>query len=481
MERLNFSAMYYRMKKVGFLLLAISLLKVNHAQTISGRLATAFALFEKDSQLKSGIASLYVLDAGSGKVVFEKNGAIGLAPASTQKIITSAAAYEILGKDFRYKTEFSYSDAPGEDKVSAGIYIKPSGDPTLGSWRWRSTAEDSVLQRVTKAFKQNGFNTCNAFIVNATGWEGENIPGGWMWDDIGNYYGAGAEVMNWRENQYDLVMKSGKAVGDSVRIVNTIPALHNYKFISNVTSAAKGTGDNSYIYFPITSNTAVVRGTIPVNEERFTISGAMPSARVQFLAMLADMLSSSGNKKEWAHLTINKFSKDKPPQKITLFHTEASPPLDSISYWFLKRSINLYGEALTKTIAAKAGKTATTQNGVNTIRSYWRDRNIGIGETELNMADGSGLSPLNRVTTHAQVSILRYAKAQSWFDSYFAGFPEYNGMKLKSGTINGVKSFCGYHNSRDGKSYIIAFIVNNYNGSSSALVQKMYTVLDVIK
>jgi D-alanyl-D-alanine carboxypeptidase/D-alanyl-D-alanine-endopeptidase (penicillin-binding protein 4) len=54
-------------------------------------------------------------------------------------------------------------------------------------------------------------------------------------------------------------------------------------------------------------------------------------------------------------------------------------------------------------------------------------------------------------------------------------------MKIKSGTINGVKGFCGYHTAKDGKEYIFSFLVNNYNGSASALVQKMYKVLDVLK
>jgi D-alanyl-D-alanine carboxypeptidase/D-alanyl-D-alanine-endopeptidase (penicillin-binding protein 4) len=97
------------------------------------------------------------------------------------------------------------------------------------------------------------------------------------------------------------------------------------------------------------------------------------------------------------------------------------------------------------------------------------------------MTDGSGLSPLNRVTTNAQVKILQYAKMQSWFSGYYDAFPEYNGMKMKSGTISGVKGFCGYHRSKKGQEFIFSFLVNNYNGSSSALVQKMYKVLDEFK
>ncbi len=51
---------------------------------------------------------LYVIDAKTGKVVFDKNSQIGLAGASTQKIFTATTAFELLGKDYRYKTDLGY-------------------------------------------------------------------------------------------------------------------------------------------------------------------------------------------------------------------------------------------------------------------------------------------------------------------------------------------------------------------------------------
>src|SRR5215207_4351779 len=78
------------------------------AQTVTQKLQKAFTTFEKDSQLKHAVSSLYVIDAKSGQVVFDKNSPIGLAPASTQKIITSITAFDLLGKEYRYKTEFGY-------------------------------------------------------------------------------------------------------------------------------------------------------------------------------------------------------------------------------------------------------------------------------------------------------------------------------------------------------------------------------------
>ena len=153
--------------------------------------------------------------------------------------------------------------------------------------------------------------------------------------------------------------------------------------------------------------------------------------------------------------------------------------LDSIVYWFNRKSINLYGEALIKTIALKEKAKGETDEGVNLLKIFWKGQ--GIPSTELNMVDGSGLSPLNRVTTRAQVKVLQYAQKQAWYGGFYNSLPEFNGMKMKSGTIRGVKGYTGYHKSKDGTEYIFSFLVNNYNGSASALVQKMYKVLNVLK
>lgn len=440
------------------------------AQTLNQKLQKAFATFEKDSQLKHAISSLYVIDANTGQVVFEKNSQIGLAPASTQKIITSVTAFELLGKDYRYKTEFG---SCLDTEKSMCLWINPSGDPTLGSWRWESTKEKRIIDSIFIRLKSN--LKIEGIVVNGIGWNAEQIPDGWIWQDIGNYYGAGAAKFNWRENQYDLIMKSGKNIGDEVEIVSTEPTLYSNNLQSKVTSAAKGSGDNSYIYIPSTTSNAIVRGTIPVGENRFTISGAILNPAHQFNKTFADSVK---NKFNW---TVKELSVIDSPllERPTLFYTYYSPSLDSIIYWFNKKSVNLYGEALIKTFAYEKYRFGATDSGVAIVKKFWKEK--GMDEDEINIVDGSGLSPLNRVTTHAQVEILKYAKTKGWFPYFLNALPEYNKMTMKSGTIRGVKGFCGYHKARNGKEYIFSFLVNNYNGSASALVNKMYKVLDILK
>jgi D-alanyl-D-alanine carboxypeptidase/D-alanyl-D-alanine-endopeptidase (penicillin-binding protein 4) len=129
---------------------------------------------------------------------------------------------------------------------------------------------------------------------------------------------------------------------------------------------------------------------------------------------------------------------------------------------------------LAKTIGLEKKKEATTEAGVNTIKAFWKDK--GIEPTSINMKDGSGLSPQNRITAEALAKVMQYARLQTYFNSFYNALPEFNGIKMKSGTIGGVKSFTGYVNG-----YTFAIVVNNYNGSTSEVVRKMYRLLDLLK
>jgi serine-type D-Ala-D-Ala carboxypeptidase/endopeptidase (penicillin-binding protein 4) len=458
--------------KFNFVFIFLLLPFISAAQRVEDRLQKAYQQFESDEQLKHAISSLYVINAKSGEVVFDKNSQVGLAPASTQKIITAATAFELLGKDYRYKTALGFT----EDK---NLYVIPSGDPTLGSWRWDSTDEQKTIQRFVSAIKASGIRSYRSVVIADEKWNAESTPDGWIWQDIGNYYGAGAGGINWRENQYDVILRSGKAIGSPVEVMATKPDLYAIHFKSDLKAAAKGTGDNAYIYLPVNSSQARIRGTIPVEENSFKISGALPSPEHQFIMTLSDSLNKIKIKGEFPGKGSPKSEKTKEEIKYTELYSSVSPSLDSIIYWFLKRSINLYGEALVKTFAIEKNKIAATEEGLDILKDFWKAK--GLDPDELNIRDGSGLSPLNRVTTHAQVEVLKYAKKQPWFAYYYDAFPEFNNMKMKSGTISDAKGFCGYQVSKDGSEYIFSFLVNNYSGRSSTLVNKMYKVLDVLK
>jgi len=79
------------------------------------------------------------------------------------------------------------------------------------------------------------------------------------------------------------------------------------------------------------------------------------------------------------------------------------------------------------------------------------------------------------------VNALLYAQRQTWYQNFYNALPLYNNMKLKSGSINNVRSFAGYCTASNGRKYIVATIVNNYDANKGNITPKIFKVLDALK
>ncbi len=447
------------------------------AQDVKSKFNAAYKKFASDTIFKHASISLLVINSSTGKAIASVNAETGLAPASCQKVITASTSFELLGHNYSYKTTLGYTGKIVNGVLNGNIIIKGSGDPTLGSWRYFQTTEENIISEFRKAISREGINEINGHIyADESAWKGEVIPDGWIWEDIGNYYGAGARALNWRENQYDIFLKSGRNIGDTVTFVNTIPTfVEGLRPAVVATAAGKGSGDNTYIYIPENNKDTYVRGTIPIDENNFSVSGSMPQPAKQ----LALTLEASLKKEPIETVAMNYPDEAKNFDPVHSFYTHNSPGLDSIVYWFLKKSINLYGEALTKTLAYQFTKVGSTDSGVNVIKNFWNRK--GIEPSAINIIDGSGLSPANRVTASTLVTVLQYAKKQSWFPSFYDALPEINGIKMKSGSISDVVSYAGFIKSRTGADYTFAFIINSYDGNANGVRKKMWNLLDLLK
>jgi len=467
--------------KTFFLGFSLLVSTFSYGQKEIEQLSNAFKKFETDSQFKHAIISLYVVESKTGKTVFEKNSQVGLATASCLKVVTSATAFEILGSKYSYRTDIGFDGAIEGNSLKGNIIIKSSGDPSSGSWRWENTKADLIFQKIADAFREKNIKTITGdLVIDDSQWSTQATPGGWTWDDMGNYYGAGARAFNWHENQYDLFVKPGKIAGDPVEVLRTEPVLQA-QLINELKTGKAGSGDNSIIYLPENGTIGFVRGTVPAAVSSFKVSGSIPDAALSFRTELVKFLGDNnivfyGAVKNGASYLSGKQNF---PVAFKSLLTLSSPPLDSINYWFLQKSVNLFGEAFVKTIAYEKTGFGSTDTGVNIIKDFWGKR--GIEKSALNIIDGSGLSPANRVTTNALVTVMQYAKRQNWFPSFYNALPEQNGIKMKSGYIGGVRSYTGYIRSKSGTEYTFAFIINNYDGNPGIVREKMWKLLDILK
>ncbi|MEC5395599.1 D-alanyl-D-alanine carboxypeptidase/D-alanyl-D-alanine endopeptidase [Bergeyella sp. RCAD1439] len=456
------------MKKTIFFIILGAI--TSHAQTTKAALEAAVNRLLNEPAATAASLSFYVSDE-NGNPIYAYHSEKGLSTASTQKIFTAAAALETLGSHYQWTTSVAYIGNLCSGVLKGDLILTSDGDPTLGSWRYQGYEAENFKQKLTKALKETGLNKIEGrLIIDDTFFDFQTIPGGWPWNDLGNYYGAGVWGVNWRENQFDLSTN-----GSSLE--KTSPELPNVKWVSEV--AVGGNSDQSIIYTAPHSDFALINGTLP--EKKMTVSGAMPNPPLTLGQEIMEELRSQSIEITGGVTTASqlKISGEplKTPATAKTFFTHNSPPLEQVVYWFLSKSVNLYGETLIKTMAKKKLDRSDFKTGIGVLKQFWTTK--GLDPYQVNFADGSGLSPQNYVSAKAEVQALLYIRKQPWFETFYQGLPTLNGMKMKSGTMKNTKSFAGYHTSKSGQKYVYAILLNNYQ--SPKLSEALYNVLNVLK
>ncbi len=471
------------MKRLLLLSFCFFSISVN-AQTLQHKLDVAFTHLQQDSQCRYSSLSLTVLNTKTGETIYSSNGDQGLCTGSTLKTITTITAFYMLGKDYQFKTDLNYRgtiDSTGT--LNGDLIIKGSGDPTLGSWRYDATKENAVLSVWVDAIRKAGIKHVKGRVVgDASLFDSQSIPDGWIWQDLGTYFGAAPSALCWRENQFDIKLHTGIMAGSPVDVVKEVPDMPYLNFKSEVTTTVDGSGDNTYSYIPLNANTMYLRGTYDAGTAKKGISASVPDPAFDAAFRLTDTLKRLGIDVA----TGPESTQDAAEKKIVLqqgtdqlLTSYYSPKLSQIIYWLNQKSVNLYAEQLLKMIALASGKKVSTVNGVAALQDFWKAK--GIDPHSLNIHDGSGLSPEDRVTTSTLAHILLQAHKESWFPDFYASLPIYNNMKMKSGSINRVLCYAGFHTTPSGQEVCFSIMVNNYNGKGSSIKQKMFNTLDVLK
>lgn len=459
-----------------------------------------------DKSLAHASWGVSVKNSTTQQAVLEYNANLSLIPASTQKLITTAAGLSVLGANYTYKTTIDYDGVFDSiaGVINGNVYITGSGDPTLDSEYFKNKNDTtSILQTWAKMLREKGIKKITgAIIADASAFEYELIPPNWIWGDIGNYYGAGASGLSFCDNAYTLSFSTGNNIGDSTKITSTNPYVPNLKIKNYVTSA--GSDDNAYIYGEPYKYDRYVIGTLPLNKKNFEIKGALPDAA--FLCAYYFDKYLRGEKIAIANppTTLREYAIKN--IKKTLF-THTSPPLEKIVYWTNMVSNNLFAEHIFKTIAFNKngiGKNTTAVTEVlKTLQSMgiFKDEKgntkLGIDTKGLNLSDGCGLARSNTVTA-SQLTDLLIAMAQDKknYTAFYNSLPvagktgtmsgmckgsvAENNVRAKSGSINRVRSYAGYATTKKGEQVCFALLFNNFDCTSAEMRNKIEKIIIAI-
>jgi len=420
--------------------------------------------------------SIQIIEADSGRMVYEHNPRKALVPASNMKTIVSAVALKYLGANYQYKTKVGLR---GDTLVVIG-----SGDPLLGD-----KANDTrhgrqvgwIFEDIISALKRNGVANVNDIVIDTGVFDDQRVHPNWPQEELNRWYACEVSGLNFNGNCIEVTAENNNG-----RVTIFIePQTRYVQVINEITAipASAGTGPQAVgSYRTAEANRIAVFGKCKDKVGPFFIAIERPATFFGFL--LAKSLARAGINASGQ--IIEKAAAD--TRGVTPL-AEYRTPMDDCLSRCNKDSLALAAESLLKTIAAnnnpdKRGGSWST--GREIITRYLAG--LGIEADEFYVDDASGLSQQNKLSANAITKLLfDVYKSENWqlykrclavggvdgtIARYF-GEQKYKGKIFgKTGYISGVKSFSGVCSTERGD-YIFSILANNADSLSREVLNNM--------
>ena len=419
--------------------------------------------------------SLVVKDVQEGRTVYSYDTDRLQSPASVLKTVATATALEILGEDYRYPTTLEYDGILENGTLEGNLYIKGSGDPSLGSSHF-APGQNKFLSTWIAALQKAGIKHITGSVISDESiFDTEGVSIKWLREDMGNYYAPGSYGISIFDNMYKLSLQTG-AAGTRPVLKGTEPDIPFIRF-KNYLKAAPVSSDSAYIIGAPLDDVRYLYGVLPANREAYVLKGDIPDPALYLARYLTDQLQQKGIRVDGSpscyriEVEENRWKKGERKEIVTTY----SPTLREIASICNHVSHNLYADALVKTV----------------VKEYWEKK--GLDVFPLRMNDGSGLAPADKVSAGFMGELLVYMATESAVsDAFIASLPQagiegsvrnfLKGSKLqgkahlKSGGITGVRSYAGYI-TKDGRTYAVAVFSNNYSCPMSRMTRALEKLL----
>lgn len=458
--------------------------------------------FQASPAVRYGTVALSVRRVRDGEEFIGYNARMSLPSASTLKLITTATALAVLGPNYTYTTNLEYDGAIKDSVLTGNLYIRGTGDPSLGSWRFPAYYDlPALLKSWSNEVRTAGIRKIQGMVVgDASLYDDLTTPGTWPFGDLGNYYGASLSALNINENLYRVFFRPGKSVGAPTSVLRTDPLLPYLIFRNTVTTDAANTGDQVNIYGAPFSTQQWLTGKVPMGEpaNEFSVKGSLPdpaffTAFALHNQLIQDTILISGQPmSEGGGLPKTVVSGG----KRTLLNQHKSPLLTELIQQTNYQSINLYAEALLRTTALALAKSVRSTNAsVDALTAYWKNK--GVTMDGFRIRDGSGLSTVGALTADNMTGILSSMGRENVFPLFYETIPVVGqtgtvrslargtaaagNIRAKSGSIEGVRAYAGYFTAADGERMSFCVLVNKFtpgqNRAVTSALEKIFVSL----
>jgi D-alanyl-D-alanine carboxypeptidase/D-alanyl-D-alanine-endopeptidase (penicillin-binding protein 4) len=441
-------------------------------------------------QLAHAWVGVEVRSLRSGRVLYARDAEKNFKPASTLKLVTTAAALDAYGPDARLRTTVETGgrlDAFG--RVLGDVYLVGRGDPNL-SGRFHDGRATAALEDLAEALRASGVRRIEGRLIGHEGlFQGDRRGDDWAWNDLVWSYGAEVSALSFNDNSARLSAAPGERAGDPL-LVEKDPKTSYYRVVSTAQTSPAGSQQEPTLRSDPGSNVFRLSGSWPLGAAPWQGMVAIADPARYAASVFAEVLAAKG-------IVITgevDTSSDPLPSGLRVLAAHESEPMSEIVKVVNKESQNLHTEMLLRLAGARVKGEGSVRAGHEAVDDFLR--RLGVPAESWSLQDGSGLSRSDLLTPHGMVALLaamdRHRHAAAFRDSLavagvdgtlenrMTGTAAQGRVMAKTGTIRHVNALAGYATSRSGERLAFAVLVNHHTDGASAALAAIDAIANVL-
>lgn len=428
-----------------------------------------------DQRLVGAHPGVVVRSADTGETLYSRGAQDRMVPASNTKLLTSVAALEALGPDYRFTTDVLATADQAGPALLGDLYLKGGGDPTLLAADYEGLARqlaDSGLEVVT-----------GRLVADDTWFDPVRLGVSWAWDDEPFYYSAQIGALTVAPNtDYDagtVIVGVSPSVPGAAPTVRLTPDTGYVRIDNRATTGPAGSPETISAVREHGTNTIVVSGSVPAGGATTQDWATVWEPAGYAADVFGKALASNGIR------VLGGTALGATPSGARTLAQHRSMTLAELMVPFLKLSNNGHAEVLLKAMGREVRGQGSWGAGIAVARE--RLAALGVSAGAYRMVDGSGLSRMDFVAAGQFADVLLAARAEPWFDRWYsalpiAGVPDRlvggtlrNRMRntaaaanvhAKTGSLTGVTALSGYVTAANGELLVFSIVFNNYLSGS---------------
>ena len=467
-------------RALGFLLAGLAASAASAREPSPGELKKRIQAVTSRAAFADAWWGIEVRSLRTGKVLYADGAQRNLVPASTLKLLATAAVLDALGPSERLRTTVETSgrlDRLG--RLLGDVYLVGRGDPSLSA-RFAAGGGRAVLEALADQLTAAGVRRIEGGLIGHEGYfKGPRRGERWGWGDLVWCYGAEVSALAFNDNCAELTVTPGERAGEPA-VVERVPLTRHYQVVPTVTTSAAGLPEQLTLERDLGTNIIRLSGTIPLGNPAWRGTVAIEDPALYAATVFAEVLEARGIRIMGAVATT---SVPLPaPTRVLAVHE--SPPLAEIIAETNKPSQNLYAEMMLRLLGARVKGLGSAEAGHEALLDFLRRSRVATASWALE--DASGLSRTNLVTAHGMVDLLaamdRHPHRTAFIESLpvagrdgtLAGRMRASGaegrVSAKTGTLRFVNALAGYATTREGDRMAFAIVFNHHTGSGSETV-----------